>query len=59
MNFFPGEAWKAARQVADRDSCHHTKPTNMKMRMENGELASNDKQNVEVFEKHLTGVYNN
>ena len=31
----------------------------MKMRMENGELASNDKQNVEVFEKHLTKVYNN
>ena len=31
----------------------------MKIRMENGEVATNDKQNVEVFEKHLTKVYNN
>ena len=27
--------------------------------MENGELATNNKQNIEVFEKHLTNVYNN
>ena len=59
MNSLSGKAWKAAREVSKRDSCHHNKPTNMKMRMENGELAMNDKQNVEVFEKHLTKVYNN
>ena len=56
---FPGEAWKAAREVTARDSCHHNKPMNIKMRMKNGELAANDKQNIEVFEEHLTKVYNN
>ena len=59
MNMFPGEAWKAAREVTARDSCHHQKPTIMKMKMENGNLASNDKQNVDVFVKHLTKVDNN
>ena len=59
MKSFPGEAWKASREVAERDSCYHNKPTNMKMWMENGELASNDKQNVKVFEKNLSKVYNN
>jgi len=28
------------------------------MKMENGELASNDKQNLEVVVKHLHRVYN-
>ena len=30
----------------------------MKMKMKNGELASNDKQNMEVVEEHLNKVYN-
>jgi len=30
----------------------------MKMKMKNGELASNDKQNMEVVEEHLSKVYN-
>jgi hypothetical protein len=30
----------------------------MKMRMENGELANNDKQNMQVFVKHFTALYN-
>ena len=59
MNMFPGEAWKAAREVTTRDSCHHNKPTNIKIRMKNGELASNNEQNIEVFEEHLSKVYNN
>ena len=29
------------------------------MKMENGNLASNDKQNVDVFAKHFNKVYNN
>ena len=28
------------------------------MKMENGELAKNDKQNAEVFGEHFNGVYN-
>ena len=59
MNILPGEAWKVAREVTARDSCHQNKPTSMKMRMKNGEVASNDKKNIEVFEEHLSKVYNN
>ena len=35
------------------------KTTVMKMKMANGNLATNDKQNVDVFAKHLKKVYNN
>ena len=59
MNMFPGKVWKAPREITARDSCHHNKPTNMKMRMKNGELAATDKKNIEVFEEHLSKVYNN
>ena len=31
----------------------------MKMRVKNGELSVTDKQNIEVFEEHLSKVYNN
>ena len=31
----------------------------MKMRMKKGELATNEKQNIEVFKEHLSKVYNN
>ena len=41
------------------DGYHHKKTTVMKMKMANGNLASNDKQNVDVFAKHLKKVYNN
>lgn len=37
---------------------HHRKPIAMKMRMENGELANRDKENIAVFSKHLTKAYN-
>ena len=56
---FPCEAWKAARELTVGDSCHQNKPTNMKMRTKNGELAATDKQHIEVIEEHLTNVYNN
>ena len=31
----------------------------MKMRISNGKLASNEKENLKVWEDHLTKVYNN
>ena len=54
----PAQAWKASQHIIARDSCHHNKPVTMKMKMEDGSLATNDKQNAEVFTKHLQGVYN-
>ena len=59
MNMFPGEAWKASRELTAGDSCHNNKPTNTKMRMKNGELTATDKQIFELFEEHLTKEYNN
>ena len=46
------------REIQDGVKGHHTKPISMRMRMENGELANDDKINIKVFEKHLHHVYN-
>jgi hypothetical protein len=54
----PKEAWKCLRDMEAGVKGHHIKPTTMKMRMENGELANSDKENMEVFSKHLNKVYN-
>jgi hypothetical protein len=54
----PNQAWKAIKELIAGDNCHHNKPVTMKMKMENGELASNNKQNLDVVEKHLHKVYN-
>jgi hypothetical protein len=54
----PRQAWQAIKELIAGDSCHHNKPVAMKMKMKNGELASNDKQNMEVVEEHLNKVYN-
>ena len=43
LNLFPGEAWMAEKEVTAGDSCHHKKNTIMKMKMDNGNLAANDK----------------
>ena len=51
--------WKAAGKVTTGDSCHYKKPTIMKMGMKNGELAVSNKQNTDVFAKHITKVYKN
>jgi len=49
---------KAFKQVIDCNS-HHLKPVAMKMKMKNGKLATNGKDNIEVVHKHLNKVYNN
>ena len=53
LNLFPGEAWRAAKEVMAGDRCHHKSPTVMKMKLPNGNLATNDKQNADVFAAHL------
>ena len=55
---FPSQAWEASFRLAKGDYSHHWKPVTMKMRMKNGELATNPKQNLEVEEEHLSAVYN-
>jgi len=54
----PRQAWQAIKELIAGDSCHHNKPVAMKMKMKNRELASNDRQNLELVEEHLSKVYN-
>ena len=54
----PGYTWKATKELIAGDSCHHNKPVTTKMKMENGELATSDKENMEVFGLYFEKVYN-
>jgi hypothetical protein len=58
LNVSPKEAWQCLREVEDGVGGHHTKPITMRMRLENGKLANNDRDNMKVFSKHLQKVYN-
>ena len=40
------------------DNRHHGKTVTMRLRMKNGKLATNAKQNIEVASDHLEKVYN-
>ena len=56
---FPSQAWEASFWLAKGEYSHYRKSVTLRMRMENGELATNPKQNMEVVKKHLSAVYNN
>ena len=58
MNADPKEGWRMAREIKAGVTGHHTKPITMKMRMKDGRLANNDKQNMEVMATYFTEVYN-
>ena len=51
-------SWEHMREMQDGFNGHHSMPVTMKMRMDNEELANNDKQNTQVFVKHFTTLYN-
>ena len=59
MRYDPKNAWKAVRELQEGISQHHVKPTIMKMRKENGELARTDEENAEVMGPHFGRVCNN
>jgi hypothetical protein len=61
MNIDPKakEGWRMAREIEAGVTGHHTKPITMKMKMENGKLANDDKDNMEVMATHFEKVYNN
>ena len=58
MCYSPSQAWTAIKELATRDNCHHNKPVTMKMRKEDGNLATSDKENLDVFTSHFDRVYN-
>ena len=53
MLFTPREAWTSVKILAGVTMSHHEKPTVMRLRLTNGELATNDAKNVPVMGPHL------
>ncbi len=59
MNMDPRLAWENIRILTGGKTAHHTSNHNMSMRLENGELASNARENMSVFGAHFHRVLNN
>ena len=59
MNMDPRTAWERIRILTGGETAHHTSTITMAMRLENGDLASNAKENMSVFGAHFHKVLNN
>ncbi len=59
MRMNPWLAWENIRILTGRETAHHKTTINMAMKMENGTLASNAKENISVFGMHFHKVLNN
>jgi hypothetical protein len=52
-------AWENIHLLTGRETAHHKTNINMAMKLENGDLASNAKENMSVFGMHFYKVLNN
>jgi hypothetical protein len=59
MRMNPRLAWENIRILTGRETAHHKTTINMAMKMENGTLASNAKENISVFGMHFHKVLDN
>ena len=59
MRMNPRVAWEYIRLLTGGSTCHHKKKVKMAMKLENGNLATNGKENMEVFGPHFERVFNN
>jgi hypothetical protein len=59
MNMDPRTAWEHIHILTGGETAHHTSTINMAMKLENGNLASNTKENMSVFGAHFHKVLNN
>ena len=59
MRFTPKEAWASVKILAGGMTSHHEKPTVMRLRLTNGELATNNAKNASIMGPHLEKVYRN
>jgi hypothetical protein len=59
MRMNPRIAWENIRTLMGGESAHHKRVVNMAMKLPDGTLATNNKQNMSVFAPHFTNVYNN
>jgi hypothetical protein len=53
----PKKGWDAVRMLSTGCYHHHAQPTAMKMKLPNGILAENDKENADVFEPHFQSIF--
>jgi hypothetical protein len=58
MRFNPRLAWENINLLIGGETSHHKTNTNMAMKLDNGELASNAKENMSVFGMHFHKVLN-
>ena len=56
MAYNPKLAWKMIRILAGRDSSHHNHAKIMAVMTEDGDIATNDEDNFNAFEKHFSQV---
>jgi hypothetical protein len=59
MKFDPKSAWAATREVQAGFDGHYSAQSDIKMKMENNEMAKNDSDNADVMGKHFSKVFNN
>ena len=55
----PRVAWEYICLLTGGSTCHHKKKVKMAMKLENGNLATNGKENMQVFGPHFERVFNN
>ena len=59
MRMNPRLAWENIRTLTGGESAHHKRVINMAMKLQDGSLATNSKENMSVFAPHFANVYNN
>jgi hypothetical protein len=59
MQSNPHVAWEYVRLLTGGTTVHHKKKFQMAMKMANGKLATNGKENMAVFGPHFGRVFNN
>jgi hypothetical protein len=59
MRMNPPVAWEYIRLLTGGTTCHHKKKVKMAMKLANGNLATNGKENMAVFGPHFERVFNN
>jgi hypothetical protein len=59
MKFDPKSAWAAVRELEAGLDGHHSKQSDMKMKMEDGSFAVSDKDNADIMGSHFKKVFNN
>jgi hypothetical protein len=59
MRLNPRVAWEYIHFLTGGTTVHHKKKVQMAMKMANGKLATNSKENMAVFGPHFDHVFNN